>query len=215
MIAPALIDAARSAQQEVAAAQARATEERHKLRALRSEYEREQVERERLRSEKEQDDALRLIDGEDAVPKRSRRDNRLAKLDEEAAAKNAAIRIQEARATEADNAARRPQMPFVAAVLNIAADVQGDGIEAVRAALAGLAPTFARLVAGDQLRGALLGDRHAIPPGSAPPFSGITVLRNTVKAIPERLLPPELSEERLFEAAREISSEIINQIKGN
>jgi len=215
MIAPALIDAARSAQQDVAADQARATEERNKFRGLRSEYEREQAERERLRSEKEQDDALRLIDGEDAVPKRSRRDNRLVKLDEEAAAKNAAIRIQELRAAEADNAARLPQMPFIAAVLNIAAEVQGDGVEAVRSALAGLAPTFARLIAGDQLRGALLGDRHAIPPGAAPPFSGITVLRNTVKAIPERLLPSELSEERLFEAARAISSDIINQIKGN
>src|SRR3989344_301953 len=215
IIAPALIDAARAAQQDVAAAQARATEERNKFRGLRGENGREQAERERLRSEKEQDDALRLIDGEDAVPKRSRRDNRLAKLDEEAAAKNAAIRIQELRAAEADNAARLPQMPFIASVLNIAAEVQGDGVEAVRSALAGLAPTFARLIAGDQLRGALLGDRHAIPPGASPPFSGITVLRNTVKAIPERLLPSELSEERLFEAAREISSDIINQIKGN
>lgn len=214
MIAPDLIESARGAQAAVRDAQAAVRGERDKLAEMKISQQRDQVERERLRSEKEHDDAVRLIDGESAVPKRTRRDNRLARLDEEAAAKSAAIRIQQNRVTEAEAAAALPETPFVAAVLDIAAAVQGDGVDAVRTALATLAPTFARLIAGDQLRGSLLGDRHAVPSGAAPPFSGLTVLRNTVNAIPERLRPPELTEQRLLEAAREISSDIILQIKG-
>lgn len=214
MIAPALLEGARSAHADVVAAQTHARAERDKLTELKSTQQRDQVERDRLRAEKEEDDALRLIDGENAVPKRTRRDNRLAKLDEDAAAKSAAIRIQEKRVEQAEAAAALPQAPFISAILNIATAIQGNGVANVRAALGSLAPTFARLVAGDQLRGALLGDRHPVPAGAAPPFSGLTVMRNTVNAIPERLRPPELTEQRLLEAAREISADIINQIKG-
>jgi hypothetical protein len=80
-------------------------------------------------------------------------------------------------------------------------------------ALAGLAPHFARLIAADQIRAATIGERFPMPPGAAPPFSGLAVIRAFIKEIPARLRPAELSEHQLFAAAHEISADIIQAIK--
>lgn len=209
-----LIDQARGAQRDLGEAQSSAAAARDKLAEMVAAQSSDQAERDRLRREKEQDDALRMIDGEDAVPKKARRDNRLAKLDEDAAAKTAAIRLQQLRVTNAEAAAILPHPHFVGTILAVAAAVQGDAIDESRRALATLAPAFARLIAADQIRSATLGQRYPVPNDAAPPFSGLTVIRNCIKAIPGRLLPPELVEQHLLTIAHEISSDTIRRIKG-
>jgi hypothetical protein len=112
MTAPVSIDPARRAFIALTAADAAAAAERDNLAELRIKQQRDQAERERLRAAKEDDDAIRLIDGDDAVPRKPRRDGKLAKLDREAPAHAAAIRLQESRVQEAEAAAARLQIPF-------------------------------------------------------------------------------------------------------
>jgi hypothetical protein len=59
----------------------------------------------------------------------------------------------------------------------------------------------------------LLGDRFAVPEGVPPPI-GLNLVGAFLKALPERLKPPELADRILLEAADTISSETIAKIKG-
>jgi hypothetical protein len=211
--APVSIDPARKAFLALGAGEAAEAAERGKLAELKIKQQRDQAERERHRAEKDDEDAIRLIDGENAIPRKPRRDGKLAKLDREAAAHTAAIRLQESRVQEAESAAARSQIPFIAAILDLSAEVQGDALDSARAALAGLAPHFARLIAADQIRAATIGESFPMPPGATPPFSGLAVIRAFIKEIPARLRTAELAEQALFAAAREISVEIIRTIK--
>jgi hypothetical protein len=213
MMETAAIERARQAAAQLATAQTAATTARSKAAELKSEDRRNQAERERLRAEKEADDALRLLDGEDAVPRKPRRDGRLAKLDAEAAAHAAALRLQERRVAEAEAAASAPHLTFVREVLELISGQQSEATAAARAILANLAPVLANLLAADQIRAATIGDRFPMPPGACPPFRGLTVIKNFAAAIPDRLRPPELTERQLLDAAHAISSAVISQIR--
>lgn len=213
MTGPTLIDRARQAFSELCAASDAATMERDKLATFQVEQREKDEERKRLRAELEEEEAIRLIDGDDAAPRNPRRDGKLAKLDREAAARTAAIRLQETRVQAAAAAAKQPQVPFVSALLDVVADVQGDALESAKEAIAALAPHFAKLIAADQIRNATIGESFPMPAGVTPPFGGLQTVRKFAKEIPARLRPAELSERALFDAAHEISAEIIRAIK--
>lgn len=191
-----------------------ARRERAKLAELELQQRNSEEERHSLRAQEDRDAAIRLIDGEDAAPKKPRRASKLARLDDDAAAVAAAIQIQKRRVADAELEAGKPYAPFVGSVLELMADVQGDALTEARSALSNLAPIFARLVAADQIRAATIGERFALPKGAEAPFSGLTTVRTFSKAIPDRLRPPELAELSLFGAAHLISSPIITEIKG-
>lgn len=215
MISAEQIERAVQARRNIDAAEENARQARATLAELKAAERSEEIERERLRKEKLQDDARRLIDGEGAVPQKTRRDNRLLKLDGDAAARAAAIQIQENRVADAEAVAAAVRAPLIAAILEALPPAQISAVEQARECLASVAPALAHLIAIDQISAATIGERYAVPRGAMPPFCGLTVVRNLVKALPDRLRPAEMNEDRLFEAANEISNPIIQQIKGN
>lgn len=217
------IETARVASCGVHAARAAAASERNKAADLELRLEAAERARERLRTEKDEHAARRLLDdatgdkphGNSADARSAKaRDERLADLDEEIPALAAAIKLQSSRIATAQGAIAAPQLPFVAAVLDVDADMRGEAVNDIRNGLAALAPAFARLVAADQLRSATIGDRFTLPDGCSPPIGGVPLFRSFAKGVPERLRPPELTETALFAAAHEISREIIVYIKG-
>ena len=199
----------------VVAALDRAAIERSRVAELKLKQRQDDGERDHLRLVEERDAAVRLLDGEDAAPRKTRRVNRLARLNAEAPALAAAIVQQEARVADAEGAVEAPRQPFVAATLAIVEDLQQAAVAEAREKLSELLPVAARLIAADQLRLALIGERFPMPRDRIPPFRGLSLVRAFVEAIPERLLPPALAETRLLDAAREISSDIIKQVKGD
>lgn len=195
------------------AASTAAAAKRKEVEELKSARRRADEEREILRAEELQDAAIRIVDGENARPTKPRRASKLARLDEEAPAAVAAIRIADDRANEAQAAADRLRPPFTAAVLDLIAEIQGSAVSDISIALSALPPLFARILAADQIRTATLGERFAMPANAKTTFSGLTVIRNFTRSVPDRLRPPELVEQSLMEAAHEISAPILAQIK--
>lgn len=211
----AAIEKARLAYADLEVAHAEATAARRRLVTLEMEHRQASSELDDLREAKQRDDAERLLDGEDAVPLRPKRDRTIAKLDADLPSQLAAMELQRRRIADAERAATKIMVPFVAAVLELAKEVQGEAVDTARLALAALEPAFAQLIAADQIRAATIGDRYPVPTGVVPPFKGLTVIQRTAQAIPERVRPDELAEANLMAKAEAISAPIIALIKGN
>jgi hypothetical protein len=205
---------AREAVDAVAAAEGATNAARGKLAGLQRLERAEQAEREELRALEDEAEALRQLDGEDAAPVDKERAKRLAALDKSVPARAAAIRLQQGRLATAEAELRQARNALAAPALHVIAEMQQDATDSIRAILAQLAPEFSRLVAADQIRSALLGERFTVPEGCPVPIGGLPIVQAIVKALPDRLKPPELAERLLFDAAQAVSSEIIAQIKG-
>ncbi|SLJ88357.1 hypothetical protein [Novosphingobium mathurense] len=205
--ARAAVDAVTEARAAVSAADAKLTELRRLERT-------EQDEREQLRAEEDEAEALRQLDGDTAAPENRRRLKRLAELDKSVPARAAAIRLQLGRLGTAAAELRQAQNALTAPVLHVIAELQRDASESIRSILAQAAPEFSRLIAAEQIRNALLGDRFAVPEGCPVPIGGLKIVRTFSESLPDRIKAPELTETLLFEAAHAVSSEIIKQIKG-
>lgn len=214
LLPEALLRAAHETHVAVANAKAAIDGEQQKLVHLEIEQRTKMDERTRLRDRNDRENAIRYLDGEDALPKQPSRASKLAALDSSIPALEAAIRIQTERIAERQEAKSLPQMPFISAILDILTEIQTPAVADTRVFLTGLAEPFARLIAADQIRNATIGERFPMPNGRTPPFSGLIVVRKFISAIPERFRPPELDEGRLLNAANAISSSIIQQIKG-
>jgi hypothetical protein len=207
------IERARAAYSAIAAAEAAVQVERNKLANIIQTQQQEQHERERLREEEDHDAAVRVVNGDDAAPRKPRRVSRLAKLDEAIPAYAGAIQIQRAKIAELERSPAAAKPPLVAAILDVVEEVQGNAVEEIRSTLVALREPMARLIAADQIRAATIGERFPVERGRATPFSGLTVIRNFAKAVPERLAPDELKEAGLLDAAHALSSGILLKIK--
>jgi len=212
----AAIENARRALADIEAKKAAADAERNKLAALRRQKVEEDEERVALRAAEEEDAARRIVDGDDAAPERPRRRNRQQKLDDNAPALVAAIKLQENRVAEAEAAVAPMLTPLAAASLHVVVDVQGEALAEIRQALAAIAQPAARLLAADQIMAGTVGTgRFPVPRGAPMPINGAHVLSALLKGIPEHLRPTELGTDALGAAAREISQPILSQIRGN
>jgi len=201
---------------EVEAAKANVDAERNKLAALRRQKVEADEERASLRAAEEEDAARRIVDGDDAAPEKPRRRNRQQKLDDNAPALAAAIKLQENRIAEAEAAIAPLLTPLAAASLQVVVDVQGEALGEIRQALAAIAQPAARLLAADQIMAGTVGTgRFPVPRGAPMPINGAHVLSALLKGIPEHLRPTELGTDSLGAAAREISQPILSQIRGN
>lgn len=208
------IGQARAAVEAVNAAEQAARAARSKIAELQRLERDEQAEREQLRALEDEAEALRQLDGADAVPVDKERAKRLAALDKSVPARAAAIRMQRDRVAAAEDELRVARATLAGPTLNVIAELQRDATEAIRSIVAQLAPEFSRLVASDQIRNALLGDRFTVPDGCPVPIGGLRIVENFNKSLPDRLKAPELADRLLFEAAHAVSSEILKQIKG-
>ena len=214
MTATAPIDRARDAHAVIAAEQSTLHSERDKLAGLLAEKRQREGEREDLRQRQDDDAAKRVLDGEGAAPKRPRRTNRLAELDERIPELAAAIRLQTQRVAALEGAAKQPRMPYIAAVLEVTGAIQGEAVDALRAALAAVAPHLATIIAAGQIRAGTIGDRFPVPSGVTPPLHGGKVAASFAAALPDWLRPDELDDATLTAAASQISQPILARIKG-
>ena len=180
---------------------------------LQNRAEADKTKRDELRTAVDHDEALRLIDGDDAVPINPKRDALLAKLDKSASASLAAIAIQAARHRSSEAAEVEPYTSFVGSVLRLTAAVRGDGFEDILAILTNAAVPLQRIIAADEIRRKLIGDRYPIPTGAPPPFSGTTSIRSFLNSVPEKMRPPELSEREILAAAQSLIESVIHQVK--
>jgi hypothetical protein len=188
-------------------------QERTKLSKMSRDQALEQQERVTLRDEEDRDASIRLLDGDEAAPRNTKRINRLAKLDETAPVHSVAIRLQVSRVQAAETAALEAEGLLIAPVLDLVDHMQTDAQGTLRQALAELSEPLAQLVAADQIKNATIGERFSVPAGRSVPFGGLAVVRSFLKSLPERLRPPDLDEQKLFDAAHQISSKILNEIK--
>lgn len=208
------IGQARAAVEAVNAAEQAARAARSKIAELQRLERSEQDEREKLRALEDEAEALRQLDGEDAAPADKDRLKRLAQLDKSVPARAAAIRIQQGRVATAEEELRKARAALASPALHVIAELQRNATDAIRSIVAQLAPEFAQLIAADQIRNALLGDRFTVPDGCPLPIGGLRIVENLSKALPDRLKAPELADRLLFDAASAVSSEILTQIKG-
>lgn len=210
----ALIERARGEHAAIAAERSSLNSEHEKLAGLRVEKSRLEGERDDLRSRQDTDAAKRVLDGEGSAPKRPRRVSRLAELDGRIPELAAAIRLQEQRVAGLEAESKKPNLSYVAAVLDITGAMQGEAIEGLRSALAGLAPQLATIIAAGQIRAGTIGDRFPVPPGVTPPMHGGKVAQSFAAALPDWLRPAELDGAALREVASAASQPILAQIKG-
>ncbi len=175
----------------------------------------EQAEREDLRQIEDEDEALRQLDGDEAVPVNKERLSRLAVLHKSVPARAAAIRIQQGRVAAAEIALLKARTDLTRPVLHVIAEIQRNATDVIRGSMAQLAPEFAQLIAAYQIRHELLGDKFSIPDEDCPlPIDGLRIVQNFNKSLPDRLKVPELVDRLLSDAASAVYSEIISKIKG-
>lgn len=205
---------ARAAIEAVAAAEHAARDARAKIAELQYLERTEQAERENLRELEDEAEALRQLDGDGAVPIDAERAKRLTKLDRSVPARVAAIRMQRERVDAAEASVKQCRALLATPALHIVAEMQIEATDAIRSIVAQLVPAFARLIASDHVRNALLGERFAVPAGSPIGIGGLRTVEAIVKALPDRLKPPELANVLLFEAANAVSTDMLSQIKG-
>lgn len=141
--------------------------------------------------------------------------DQISRLDEEIPGIEVALTVQEQRIQAIEAAGAEPNLTLVGAVLEVGAEQRAADFADIRRTLAQLAPAFARLIAGDKIRGALIGDRFPMPRGAKPPFGGLQAVRSVLHGIPDPMRPVELDESALFAEAHEISTATIAQIKGD
>lgn len=199
-------EANRRRREAISAAQAKANE-------LRAQFERDAAARERLREEETQQEALRLIEGDDAASSNPRREAKLAKLDKQAPAQLAAMTLQDAKVAEAQKANPEAETAFCTSVLNGAATIRSAGFDQIKAILPQLVAPMEQILAADHLIRRLIGESFPVPTGAARPVSGITLIRRFMKALPDQMRPDDFNEGAVFAGANEIANAIINQVK--
>lgn len=172
------------------------------------------AERGRLQLEEDSASALRLLDGADAAPNDPARLKAIARLAGAMPAMEAAIVLQQPRIEAAAAKVETSRASLIAEVIALANQMQDEASTAARAMVAELAGPFATMIAADQLQTGLIGERFALPPGAAAPFNGETVARRMVASLPDRLRPERFEPAVLARNATEISTPIINEIKG-
>lgn len=215
MIAAASSDRARSAWGSGAANATNTANAKMKRFNLASDQRQATIERQELQAKINEAATLHLLDSDTAAPPDKAWVDRLAELNEAIPVRAAAIEKQEQRVSEAIAIESLPNLPLIEATLDIVAEIQGDGASEAAAKLAELAPIAAKIIAADQVRSALIGDRFAMPRGYAPPFRGLALIQALSEALPERLRPAELEQALLLDAAREISLPIIRYVTGD
>ncbi|HKR16618.1 hypothetical protein [Rhizorhapis sp.] len=145
----------------------------------------------------------------------NRRAERRRKLDENAPALIAAIKLQQGVIAKAEAAIPPLQVPLAAASLRLIAEVQGDALNETRKGIEQLAPALARLIAADHVMAGTVGTSgFPVPPGAPLPIKGSLLVERLIKAIPDALMPDALKAENLAAAARAISAPIISKVKG-
>ena len=145
-----------------------------------------------------------------------RRAERLRKLDENAPALAAAIKLQRGVIAKAEAAISPLQFPLASASLQLVAEVQGNALADTRAGLEQLAPALAQLIAADHVMAATVGTSgFPVPPGAPIPIKGSVLVERLIKAIPEALMTSALKPEQVSASARAISAPIISKVKGN
>lgn len=207
---------------EVAAAETSATAlvkaalaaEQDKKHALETELSEARQRRARLQELEDRDAAVRLLDGDEAAPAKPNRATQIANLTKRIPALTAALPEQENRIAALRREVGTRRTPLVVAMFAVVGAVQEPAANSISKGLAALAPALSELLATDIVRAATIGDSFAIPDGCIPPFGGRIVVETFLKAIPKRLRPPELDNDRLFAAARKRAAEILNQING-
>ena len=140
--------------------------------------------------------------------------DQIKRLDDEIPALEVAIGLQEQRQRQAEAALSEPMGELVSAVLDLSAAQQEHALDEVRGVLAQLAPPFARLIAGDRVRTAIIGERFMMPREAKPPFGGQRAVKSMLDGIPSTMKPSELSERLLTECAEASASEMISLIRG-
>lgn len=159
--------------------------------------------------------AQRIVDGDDNALPDPTSEAKMRELDSQIPAFTVAAAKVRAQIAEAE-AAVPPLMPAVSeAALYLVSEVQGDGLDQLKAVIAQLVPPVVQLLAGDHIRAATVGSNgYPVPNGAPVSSNGAMLLAGLLKAIPKNLRPDEMDDERLAEAARAISQPIIAKLKG-
>lgn len=207
---------------EVAAAETAATAsvkaalaaEQDKKHALETELSEARQKRARLQELEDRDAAIRLLDGDDVAPAKPNRATQIANLTKRIPALAAALPEQDNRIAALQRELATHRAPLVIAMFAVVSAIQEPAASSANEGLAALAPALSELLAADIVRAATIGDSFAIPDGCVPPFGGRVIVETFLKALPKRLRPPELDNDRLFAAARGRAAEILNQING-
>lgn len=127
--------------------------------------------------------AQALLDGKDPPAEVAETAKKMADLAIEEPARVVAIRMQQARLTEAETHAKLAGDPYATAVLELASALQDTAAVEASNTIAAMMSPLAHLIAADQIRVSLLGDRHRVPQSAPRVLSGTTVARNFLKAV--------------------------------
>lgn len=180
-----------------------------------SELREDEAKRARLVALEDEDGALRHLDGAEAVPEKPQRTKTLAALNSRIPRRKAAIPILKQRESEAERLASEARLPFTSAVMQTVSLIQDPAAEQMREVLMTAEQSLCDLLVADMIRHATIGDRYSVPSGQKPPFDGGTVVRKFLAAIPPRLLPAQLTFERIEARARAAATVAICSIKEN
>jgi len=186
-----------------------------KLADIKRDLETHKAERARAIELEDKDAALRHVDGIEAAPPKLQRVKRIASLSEKIPALTAAIPLQQTRVEERRQQLQATRLPFTAAIVQATISIQEPAAERIKATLAALKPDLIDIIAADLIRSEMIGDRFPISTDQRPPFAGSVVARKLLSSIPPRLLPAELTFDRLEASARSAAAAAVHHIKEN
>ena len=91
--------------------------------------------------------------------------------------------------------------------------MQSPAAARVKTILLPLRDAFVQLLASDFLQAATIGERYSVPAGHEAPNLNSAVIRNILKALPERFRPEDLNYETIKASAQEIALAALKTIK--